>query len=106
MANYNSRFYFDEQSQENAKIKVIGVGGGGGNAINNMISMGLNSVEYIALNTDAQALKNSMANIKIQVGTALTNGLGQVPAPKSGAKLLKKTDTKLKKPSKVPIWFL
>ncbi len=84
MANYNSRFFFDEQSQENAKIKVIGVGGGGGNAINNMINMGLESVEYIALNTDAQALKASNANIKIQVGTALTSGLGAGARPEVG----------------------
>ncbi|SMO77684.1 cell division protein FtsZ [Gracilimonas mengyeensis] len=83
MAN-NSRFFFDEQSQENAKIKVIGVGGGGGNAVNNMINMGLDSVEYIALNTDAQALKNSMADIKIQVGSALTNGLGAGARPEIG----------------------
>ncbi|WP_103665407.1 cell division protein FtsZ [Gracilimonas amylolytica] len=80
----NTRFFFDEQSQENAKIKVIGVGGGGGNAINNMINMGLESVEYIALNTDAQALKNSMADIKIQVGSALTNGLGAGARPEIG----------------------
>ena len=84
MANYNTRFSFDEQSQENAKIKVIGVGGGGGNAINNMINMGLDSVEYIALNTDAQALKNSMADLKIQVGTALTSGLGAGARPEVG----------------------
>ena len=84
MPNYNSRFYFDEQSQENAKIKVIGVGGGGGNAINNMIKMGLQSVEYIALNTDAQALKASNADIKIQVGTALTSGLGAGARPEVG----------------------
>ena len=80
----NSRFYFDEKSQENAKIKVVGVGGGGGNAINNMINMGLDSVEYIALNTDAQALKNSLANIKVQVGTALTSGLGAGARPEVG----------------------
>ena len=80
----NSRFYFDEKSQENAKIKVIGVGGGGGNAINNMINMGLDSVEYIALNTDAQALKNSLANIKVQVGTVLTSGLGAGARPEVG----------------------
>ena len=84
MANPNTRFFFDEQSQDNAKIKVIGVGGGGGNAINNMISMGLDSVEYIALNTDAQALKNSMADLKIQVGSALTSGLGAGARPEIG----------------------
>jgi cell division protein FtsZ len=79
-----ANFFFDEQSQENAKIKVIGVGGGGGNAINNMINMGLDSVEYIALNTDAQALKNSMADLKIQVGSALTSGLGAGARPEIG----------------------
>lgn len=79
-----ANFFFDEQSQENAKIKVIGVGGGGGNAINNMITMGLDSVEYIALNTDAQALKNSMADLKIQVGSALTSGLGAGARPEIG----------------------
>lgn len=84
MANHNTRFFFDEQSQENAKIKVVGVGGGGGNAINNMINMGLKSVEYIALNTDAQALKNSQADVKIQVGTSLTNGLGAGARPEVG----------------------
>ncbi len=84
MANHNTRFFFDEQSQENAKIKVVGVGGGGGNAINNMINMGLDSVEYIALNTDAQALKNSQADVKIQVGTSLTNGLGAGARPEVG----------------------
>ena len=77
-------FFFDEQSQENAKIKVIGVGGGGGNAINNMINMGLDSVEYIALNTDAQALKNSMADLKIQAGSTLTSGLGAGARPEIG----------------------
>lgn len=79
-----ANFFFDEQSQENAKIKVIGVGGGGGNAINNMINMGLDSVEYIALNTDAQALKASMADLKVQVGSALTSGLGAGARPEIG----------------------
>ena len=52
-----TRFSYDESTHDNARIKVIGVGGGGGNAITNMIKKGLNNVEYIALNTDAQALK-------------------------------------------------
>ena len=84
MANLNSRFSFDIDGQDNAKIKVIGVGGGGGNAVNNMISKGLTSVEYIALNTDAQALKNSKADITTQVGTNLTNGLGAGARPEIG----------------------
>lgn len=84
MANLNSRFSFDIDGQDNAKIKVVGVGGGGGNAVNNMIHKGLTSVEYIALNTDAQALKNSMADITIQVGANLTNGLGAGARPEIG----------------------
>ncbi|HEX6982868.1 MAG TPA: cell division protein FtsZ [Balneolaceae bacterium] len=84
MANLNSRFSFDIDGQDNAKIKVVGVGGGGGNAVNNMIRKGLSSVEYIALNTDAQALKNSDADITIQVGANLTNGLGAGARPEIG----------------------
>lgn len=84
MSNLNSRFSFDIDSQDNAQIKVVGVGGGGGNAVNNMIHKGLTSVEYIALNTDAQALKNSMADITIQVGANLTNGLGAGARPEIG----------------------
>lgn len=80
----DSRFHFDEKGQENAKIKVIGVGGGGGNAINNMIRKGLSSVEYIALNTDAQALKSNEADLTIQVGANLTSGLGAGARPEIG----------------------
>src|SRR6056297_409367 len=80
----NTRFSFDEKCQDNAKIKVIGVGGGGGNAINNMIRKGLDSVEYIALNTDAQALKNNSADVAIQVGSNLTSGLGAGARPEIG----------------------
>jgi cell division protein FtsZ len=82
---YNkSRFSFDEKGQDNAKIKVIGVGGGGGNAINNMIRKGLDSVEYIALNTDSQALKSNGADVTIQVGSNLTAGLGAGARPEIG----------------------
>lgn len=85
MANSeNTRFSFDEQNQENASIKVVGVGGGGGNAINNMISKGLSSVEYLAINTDNQALKENLADITIQVGSSLTNGLGAGARPEIG----------------------
>ncbi len=59
-----------------AKIKVIGVGGGGGNAVNTMIRGGLTGVEFITANTDAQALKANLASTKLQLGTALTKGLG------------------------------
>lgn len=82
--SHKSSFAFDTQSQEIAKIRVIGIGGGGGNAINNMIDKGLTNVEYIALNTDAQALKLNKADTLIQVGSALTNGLGAGARPEIG----------------------
>lgn len=61
---------------EGAKIKVFGVGGGGGNAVNTMIENGLTGVEFVAANTDAQALENNLADHKIQLGHTLTKGLG------------------------------
>ena len=68
-------------SDQKAKIIVVGVGGGGGNALNRMIQDGMNSVDFIAINTDAQDLKMSKAHAKIQIGMNLTKGLG------AGAKL-------------------
>ena len=67
-----------------AKIKVIGIGGGGGNAINRMIESGVKGVEFIAANTDYQVLKNSKAEIKIQIGKELTEGLGAGGRPEVG----------------------
>ncbi len=68
----------------NAKIKVIGVGGGGGNAVNNMINSALRGVSFIVANTDVQALKNSSAECKIQLGEKLTKGLGAGADPDIG----------------------
>jgi len=70
-------FEFEEISS-NAVIKVIGVGGAGGNAINNMISAGIDNVEFIAANTDAQALSANLAPIKIQLAVSLQGVLVQV----------------------------
>lgn len=67
-----------------AKIKVIGLGGGGGNAVNRMVESGVKGVEFIAANTDLQALKNSKADIKIQLGSELTGGLGAGANPEIG----------------------
>ena len=69
-----------------ANIKVIGVGGGGNNAVNRMISSGLKGVEFIAVNTDAQALYMAQANHKIQIGAKLTKGLGSGGNPEIGQK--------------------
>lgn len=67
-----------------AKIKVVGVGGGGGNALNCIVSAGITDVDYIAINTDAQALKKSKATTKIQIGQKLTGGLGAGGKPEKG----------------------
>ncbi|HNX76572.1 MAG TPA: cell division protein FtsZ [Candidatus Rifleibacterium sp.] len=69
-------FDFNQAALDNAEIKVIGVGGGGSNAVNRMIEAGLSGVEFITANTDAQALTRSNAKIKIQLGDKLTKGLG------------------------------
>ena len=69
-----------------AKIKVIGVGGGGNNAVNRMISSGLKGVEFISVNTDAQALLHAMAPKRIQIGEKLTRGLGAGAKPDIGEK--------------------
>ena len=70
----------------NANIKVVGVGGGGGNAVNRMIASGLSGVEFWAMNTDAQVLEMSSAPRKVQLGTKLTNGLGAGGNPSIGEK--------------------
>ncbi len=69
-------FEFDELAEQKARIKVIGVGGGGGNAVNRMIESGLKGVDFIAVNTDAQDLEDNKAKTKIQIGRELTRGLG------------------------------
>lgn len=74
----------DDDYASGAKIKVVGVGGGGGNAINRMISAGLRGVEFIAANTDLQVLKQNEAPIKIQLGSKLTKGLGTGYDPELG----------------------
>lgn len=77
---------FDMNLDQLAKIKVIGVGGGGGNAVNRMIDVGLQGVEFIAVNTDAQALNMSRAENRIQIGEKLTKGLGAGANPEIGRK--------------------
>lgn len=76
----------EESFSSAPKISVIGIGGAGGNAINNMINSGLNGVNFIAANTDAQALMYSQAQIRIQLGSELTKGLGAGAIPEIGRK--------------------
>src|SRR3984957_15057443 len=78
------RIQFHDEEIRGARIKVIGVGGGGGNAVNRMIQAGLEGGEFIAANTDVQALKLSLAPIKLQLGVRLTAGLGAGANPDVG----------------------
>jgi cell division protein FtsZ len=80
------RIQFNEETLNSARIKVIGVGGGGNNAVNRMIESHLEGVEFVAANTDLQALKLSNAPVKIQLGVKLTNGLGAGANPDVGRK--------------------
>ncbi len=75
---------FDDGFNAGARLKVIGVGGCGGNAVNTMIDFGLQGVEFLAANTDVQALEKSSASIKIQIGSTLTKGLGAGANPEVG----------------------
>lgn len=80
------KIYLDEPPVTGAKIKVVGVGGGGSNAVNRMIKAGVQGVEFIVANTDVQALNDSKAPIKIQLGSKLTRGLGAGSNPEIGRK--------------------
>jgi cell division protein FtsZ len=77
-------FEFDESIDQGAKIKVIGVGGGGSNAVNTMISCNINGVDFIVANTDIQALRMSKAPVKLQIGGQSTKGLGAGANPEIG----------------------
>lgn len=77
---------FADDAELQARIKVVGVGGSGGNALNTMINANLSGVEFIAANTDAQALESNLAPTKIQLGTAFTKGLGAGGNPEAGRK--------------------
>jgi len=81
MANFELE---DTNVEQRAKIKVIGVGGAGGNAVNAMIERGLNGVEFVVVNTDAQDLRKSLAPNRLQIGTRTTKGLGSGGDPNLG----------------------
>src|SRR5262245_5168623 len=78
------RLTFDTRPQRRAAIKVVGVGGGGGNAVNRMVQVGLGGVEFIVANTDLQALDGNDAAVKMQIGQKLTKGLGAGADPNIG----------------------
>ena len=78
------RLNLDEELRSGARIKVVGVGGGGGNAVSRMVQAGLSGVEFMVANTDAQALRANPAPVKIQIGSKLTKGLGAGADPNVG----------------------
>jgi cell division protein FtsZ len=88
------RMTLDAETRRGAKIKVVGVGGGGSNAVNRMVEVGLGGVEFIVANTDVQALDHNRAAVKLQIGHKLTKGLGAGADPNIGRQAaLEDTDT-------------
>ncbi|KRN82053.1 cell division protein FtsZ [Pediococcus ethanolidurans] len=92
MEEKGMEFTMDDKQNAGANIKVIGVGGGGGNAVNRMIAEGVKGVEFIVANTDVQALKQSKAETKIQLGPKLTKGLGAGSTPEVGTKAAQESE--------------
>ena len=94
MSNF---FTLDKNGPLSAKLKVVGVGGGGCNAIESMMTKGLSGVEYVAINTDAQVLSMSSANHTLQIGTNITRGLGAGADPNVGRKAIEEDRDKIAK---------
>lgn len=90
-------FEFEESPVQNAQMKVVGCGGAGGNAVNRMIDEDLVGVEFISMNTDAQALKSSRAQVTIQIGKKLTRGLGAGARPEIGRQALSESEDEVRK---------
>jgi cell division protein FtsZ len=90
-------FEFEESAAQNARMKVVGVGGGGGNAVNRMIDEHLEGVEFISVNTDAQALLSSKSDLKIQIGKKLTRGLGAGARPEVGKQAIEESRDEMAK---------
>ena len=89
-------FEHDDSFSSGVNIKVIGVGGGGNNAVNRMINSDIKGVEFVAINTDAQVLKNSDATTKLAIGQKLTNGFGAGANPEIGARAAEESIEEIK----------
>jgi len=90
-------FEFEETSAQNARMRVVGVGGAGGNAVNRMVDEDLEGVEFISANTDAQALKSSRAQVTIQLGKKLTRGLGAGARPEIGRQAVAESEDEIRR---------
>ena len=100
------RLTLDNEVRTGARIKVVGVGGGGSNAVNRMVAAGLDGVEFIVVNTDLQALKLNAAPNKLQIGAKLTKGLGAGADPNVGRQAALEDTDKLMRRSTAPTWCL
>ena len=89
--NQNLRHLFESRPKSDARIGVVGIGGGGGNAINNMVQQGIEGVDFIAINTDSQVLASNKADYRIQAGKEPTGGLGAGARPEVGAKAVEES---------------
>src|SRR5262245_41613219 len=89
-------FEFEEASENRALIRIVGIGGAGSNAVNTMISAGLTGVDFLAANTDAQALRVTLAQTKVQLGGALTKGLGAGADPEVGKRATIESEDELR----------
>ena len=96
-------FERDESYAGGVRIKVIGVGGGGNNAVNHMIASGVQGVEFITVNTDKQALKNSKATTQIVIGEKITRGFGAGANPEIGKR---SADESVEQIKAARIWYL
>jgi cell division protein FtsZ len=90
------KFLPDEKFDNVAKLKVIGIGGGGGNAVNHMVDSGLTGVDFIAVNTDEMTLNNNRAPVRVQIGKKLTNGLGAGTNPEIGRAAMEEDRERIK----------
>jgi cell division protein FtsZ len=90
-------FEFEETPVRNAQMKVVGVGGAGGNAVNRMVDEDLEGVEFLSMNTDAQALKTSRAQVTLQIGKKLTRGLGAGARPEIGRQALSESEEEVRR---------
>lgn len=90
-------FEFERETTRNARMKVVGVGGAGGNAVNRMVDENLDGVEFVAINTDAQALSNCSAHISLQVGRKLTRGLGAGARPEVGRQAIAENEEEVRR---------
>jgi cell division protein FtsZ len=100
MSEITSHIEMDESTLNNAKVKVFGVGGAGGNTVNRMVGMKIAGVEYYAVNTDAKALELSLADHKIQIGKKLTKALGAGMKPEVGRKAAEENVEEIKEAMK------